>query len=324
MSTSRALASYVTCATDQHFRGDHLKLCVLWYDEVIFETLGRFDQDRFFELLLGNENDARKTIKTLTDFIVPLDRRIGPDAIREVAETHHPGYPRWGDHHENYTYPEPETAAEYAHNALLGRIASEQGVSRFSDGYAIEQAEGRARVAVDAVRLWERVNQDLPCMLQAGMDEKLAMTAAQQFTARAAQAPAPVHLFEMAIPSLNAVPWHRIVELWRSGAIDSLRAKVGSALAQAGSNLEAAKKVLDEVERHAMDAIIERTRPRPLKVAIEAILANIPGLLVNPFSLYFGGRDTVSATKRSKEHGWLYLLRDIRDMGGTKPEATQV
>lgn len=141
------------------------------------------------------------------------------------------------------------------------------------------------------------------------------MTAAQQYGMVGTQAPTPVQLFEMAIPSLVGVPWGRIIELRRNGLMDSLRDKMGAALEQAGTDLNAAKTLLSKVEQDAMDTIVERSRPRPRKVVLEAILANIPKLPANPFSLYYGTRDTVSAMRMKKEFGWLYLLRDIRDAG---------
>ena len=58
--------------------------------------------------------------------------------------------------------------------------------------------------------------------------------------------------------------------------------------------------------------MLERSRPRVKRVAIESILANLPGMAVNPFSLFFGVRDTAEAYKRNQENGWLYLLRDIK------------
>ena len=165
---------------------------------------------------------------------------------------------------------------------------------------------------MDAVRLWDHVNREVPCMLQANPDEKRAMTAAQQFAAKAEEPSTPFSLFEIAIPSLTNVTWNRIVELRRNGYLGALRSKMAEAVERAGASVEAAKKAFDEVEKGVMDDIVELAKPRPRKVSIEAVLANIPGLPVNPASVYFCVRDSVSAVKRSKKFGWLYLLRDIR------------
>lgn len=314
MTTSRALVSNWTAITDDAFRSDHLKLCYLWYDEVLFETIGTYDEARFFECLVGDENNATKTIKELTDIILPLSSRVSRDLIGDVLESEPRGYPRWcSKDYKNYTYPDPENAEQYAHNRLLQSIEAEHGVAHFENVYDIEQAEGRARVAVDAVQLWERVNAEVPCMLQANKDEKLAMTAAQQFSSGMSQSPTPFSLFEIAIPSLFTVSWREIVRFRCDGGLNSLRRKIGDAVQQASTDLNAAKKLFDELEKNAIDNIVEKGRPKVKKVAIESILANIPGMAVNPFGIFFSVRDILSVTKKRKDLGWFYLLRDIKN-----------
>ena len=116
----------------------------------------------------------------------------------------------------------------------------------------------------------------------------------------------------MAVPSLAPVSWRQIVAMRRNGSLEALRARIAEAMTQAGTDIEAARTILGEIETRAVDEIVEGGRPRPRKVAIESILANIPGLPVNPASVFFGARDTISAVKKNNKFGWLYLLRDIR------------
>ena len=147
MTESRTLVSFQTVVTDDQFRSDHLKLCFLWYDEVLFDYIGTFDEARFFDKLLGDVpvRDRRE----ITDVVIPLARRLDSAVIGNVLVRLPSGYPRWGNDYANYDYPEPADAFEFAHNALLRRIESDQGVTRFVNGYDIQQAEGRARGAVD-------------------------------------------------------------------------------------------------------------------------------------------------------------------------------
>lgn len=312
MNTSRALVSHLTSVTDKDFRADHLKLCFLWYDEILIETIGNYDEKRFVERLLQAEPPQRALSHVLSDVIRPLDRQLQEHITGDWRSQAQRGYPRWGKNYENYTYPEPENAEQYAHNYLLGLIAQERGVNRFDDGYDVEQAEGRARIAVDAVTLWEGVNAELPCMFQANQDEKSAMTAAKQFVSASSIQDASFSLLEVAIPSLIDVPWSDIVQFRNNGSLKSLRDKIAQSVASAGADLEAAKSLFDRSEQEAIDAMLERNRPRVKRVAIESILANLPGMAVNPFSLFFGVRDTAEAYKRNQENGWLYLLRDIK------------
>jgi len=254
----------------------------------------------------------------LSDVIRPLDKQLQEHITGDLRSQAQRGYPRWGDNYENYTYPEPENAEQYAHNHLLGLIAKEHGVKQFDDGYDIEQAEGRARSAVDAVALWEGVNAELPCMFQANKDEKSAMTSAKQFVLGSSIQDAPFSLFEAALPSLLDVTWSEVVQFRKNGSLRSLRDKIAQSVASAGANLEEAKSLFGRSEQDAIDEILENSRPRVKRVAIEAILANLPGMAVNPFGLFFGFRDTAAAHKRNQENGWLYLLRDIKKVTGEK------
>lgn len=73
------------------------------------------------------------------------------------------------------------------------------------------------------------------------------------------------------------------------------------------------RNCLTNLKKNAIDSIVEKGRPKVKRVAIESILANIPGMAVNPFSIFFGIRDTLSAAKKQKDIVWLYLLRDIKN-----------
>ena len=316
MNTSRALVSHLTSITDKEFRADHLKLCFLWFDEILIETIGDYDEKRFVEGLLKAEPPQRALSHALSDVIRPLDRELQDYITGDWRSQAQRGYPRWGKNYANYTYPEPENAEQFAHNHLLELIAQEHGVKMFEGGYDVEQAEGRARIAVDAVTLWEGVNAELPCMLQANRDEKSAMTAAKQFASGSSLQDASFTLFEVAIPSLLNVTWSDVAKFRKNGSLRSLREKIAHSVAWAGADLEAAKSLFDRSEQEAIDAMLEHGRPRVKRVAIESILANLPGMPLNPFSLFFGIRDTTGVKKRNRENGWLYLLRDIKRVVG--------
>jgi hypothetical protein len=316
MQQNRALLSGWTAMTDQMLRSDHLKLCFLWYDEILVEPIGEYDESTFIGGLLRAEENERSIAHAMTDVIRPLDRQLQQAIAGDLLTQASRGYPRWGKDFENYTYPEPQTPAEFAHNRMLELIAQEHGVSGFEDGYDIEQAEGRARVAVDAVALWEGVNAELPCMLQAGADERAAMIAARQFTTGPTLDDAPLRLLEMAVPSLCGVSWKDVVRFRSSDALRALRQKLADSVDESEGDVERAKILLQQSEQETLDAMLEVSRPRVKRVAFEAILGNVPGLAVNPFSLYFGARDTVKHYKRQRDSGWFYLLRDIRTTAG--------
>lgn len=312
MEESRALVSGWTAATDEDLRSDHLKLCFLWYDKIIVEPIGKFDEVAFIRGLLGAETGDRSVLHAMSDVIVPLDQKLKEEVTGGLIEQGSRGYPRWGDQWENYHYPEPETPEEFAHNSLLDLIAEELGVKQFEDGYDIQQAEGRARVAVDAVKLWEGVNAEIPCMLQASPDERAAMEAARSFGSPSVITDTSLTLLELALPSLRDVPWSEVVRFSQNRSIRSLRQNISRCAEESGSDIDKARQSFCNLEAEVIDSIIDGSRPRTKRVAFEAVLANIPGLPVNPFSLFLGARDTKHEHQRQRESGWFYLLRDIR------------
>jgi hypothetical protein len=312
MIMPRALVSSATSMVDEDLREDHLKLCFLWYDEVLIETIGAYDERRFFEGLLGAERTQAKLAHALSDVIVPLDRRVSQDVIGDLMTRSGPGYPRWGKDYENYTYPDPENGAQYAHNMLLEHLATERGLARFNDGYDVQMAEGAAGSAVDAVLLWERVNAEMPCVLQTNACERIALTSAQAFSAGSDVSSGPFKLFNAEIPSLRHVSWSQIVAFRKDGSLRSLREKFSSSFEAAGGDAEQTAVLFDQSEQDALDAIVDGSRTNTKQVVIESIVANVPGLPVNPVSVMLGLRDAVRSYKKNSHHGWLYLLRDIR------------
>ncbi len=310
----RALISFVAIATDERLRRDHLKLCCLWYDEVLVER-GRFRGPRkFLERLIGDV--SRRDFHDISDIIVPLEERVSEEITGTRTSRVGDGYPRWGAYRENYDYPDPKDPLEFAHNRLLRSIETEHGVTKF-DVLDAHYAEGRARVAVDSVALWDRVNRYLPCTLQCTADEKVAIEAADSFQATARETTSSERLFEALIPSLEGVNWTEIARLRRQGGFRSLRSKINQAFALGGQDIDNAKKLFSTFEEETATAIIDGARPKVRKVALEAVLGNLPGFPVfNPFGLFFGSRDTGQAIKDSRQRSWFYLLRDVRGLAG--------
>jgi len=49
MSQARTLVSYWAAFSSKKFLVDHLKLCFLWYDETIIETVGDYQRRNFYQ-----------------------------------------------------------------------------------------------------------------------------------------------------------------------------------------------------------------------------------------------------------------------------------
>ncbi|WAE62309.1 hypothetical protein OUY36_01665 [Stutzerimonas sp. R40042] len=291
------------------FREDHLKLAFLWYDEVMFEVLRMDDEETEMSRIVRLDELSRSDVHAITDIIVPLTRRVSKDLRAEITKFDMRGYPRWGKE-ENFTYPNPATPEEYAHNQLLRKISREWGGIP-DDG--VEHAEGRARVAVDAIKLWKDVSHEIPCILQANDDEKAAMKAVCLFEAPPSSNVSSFKLFEASVPSLKSVPWSEIVAIKRKGNYDKLRRAMTEVLASSGANLAVAQEKLYQAEAKASEEIIERYRPSVKSVIAEALWSNIPNIpFVNPVGVYFGVRNVAKEREKAKNYDWYYMLRDVR------------
>lgn len=310
MPPTRALISFAR-ATEDDFRQEEAKLAFLWFEGLIVENLGDFDKDKFVNSLI-DETTSRRDRHLIHDLTATVEEVLGKPSIEErLAKLEH-GYPRWGQNGENYDYPEPENAYDYAHNQLLRAIEIEKGVERFVDGHEIEQVEGRVRVAVDAVGLWDKVNKARSCVLQATLDEDAALKAARSFGRPSGSEALPFHLFNSSIPSLKAVPWNEIIKIKFTGAFDELRQKMSDIAVDADGDLDSARKSLDTHVQEVMDEIVEKAKPRPFLVSMLSIIGNLPFPVANPVGVYTSVRDAASEVKKKDDYNWLYMLRELK------------
>lgn len=308
MDREVALVSTYGAIKDE-YREDGLKLAFLWHDEVMIEILSLDEEDKEIDRLVGLGHLQKGDAMAITDVIVPVTRRVSKDLRKRLTALDFRGYPRWGGG-ENFTYPDPSTPEEYAHNELLRKIGREWGGIP-DDG--VEYAEGRARVAVDAVTMWRDVNQEISCSLQASDDERAAMKAVCLFNAPPKSKFMPYKLFEASVPSLKQVPWSEIVRIKKRGNFDNFRSSMRKMVSDCGGDLEYALKRLKSEEEIAFCEIIERYRPAVKPVLAEALWSNVPNIpFVNPVGVYFGWKNVIAEREKAKRFDWCYILRDVR------------
>ena len=306
MKANRTLVSCWT-SLDRDFCEDQLKLCFIWYDEILVEPILKDSIDPFINRLLGEERPDKRTAYALTDVLKPLDPRHG----RIVSEALGHYYPRWGENQQNCTYPEPACAEEHAHNVVLAQLAVDHGVTRIPGG-AVESAEGQARSAVAAAALWRNVNTILPCMLQAASYEKVAMEALATFNSMAQPADVAATVLQISVPSLRRVSWKDVVHLRQSRHLASLRAQIGRVAAATGDDLESAITMFRALEKDAMDEVLEFAEPKFSGVAIESLATLMPSKIATARGALKAGRDTLVANQREADVGWFYMLREIQ------------
>ena len=302
--------SFVGVAANAEF-DEQLKHLFLWFDEVIFEDIGKYDRKAFLERRIDFEGLKYLDRNLLTETFVPAREAVKLDWDGRFREGLFRGYPRWGAKKENYSYPDPQSPEEIAHNELLRKIEQEYGVSSFDDGYQIEQVEGRARVAVDAVSLWREINKLLPCVMNATPDEEAALSSFQKFHQRE-NAIFPTEIISGSLPNLSLLSWSELLEIKRNSSLAALKRKVKEIIEKSKVDVSSAKKDFASAERELCEEIIDRSRPKPGKALFEGLLGNTPMGIPNPFSIAFSWRTFSHEVAAEEKYGWVYLLRDIR------------
>ncbi|GJD30584.1 hypothetical protein PMNALOAF_1831 [Methylobacterium adhaesivum] len=312
MTGKKVLISF-NRAIDQDFKLEDSKLCFLWFEGLIVEDLGKFDKDAFVNGLVDDAVKKRDR-HIIHDLTQPVSAILEPECLERRLRSLERGYPRWGHEHENYSYPEPENKYEYAHNELLKFIEQEKGVRSITDEIEIQYAEGRARVAVDAVNLWDRINLKESCVLQATDDENIAVKATKSFGISSDVSSISYQLFASQIPLLANVPWNEIIDLKLSRAFVELKEKISDIASVSNGDPVVAQNVLNKTIAEAMDQIVESHRPKTTAVAIMSALGNIPLPGINPFGIYSSVRDVAKEFKKKDDYTWLYMLRDLKKL----------
>lgn len=308
-----ARTTFVSCygAASESFRADRLKLAFLWFDEILFEDIGDTTREGFLARLPEYDTLSEREKGYLLEAVTPVKERVRLDWQRRAIDTLGEGYPRWGENLENYDFPEPETSEQFAHNALLRKIEGELGVDRFVDGYDIQQAEGRARSAVDAVRVWQLVTENVPCVMQALRDEGDALQAMRSFD-RQKDESSPFTLLTTAVPSLLHLSWKNVVELKRKETFGQLRKKMEAIYDASERDMTSALSSLREAERQTTEEIVDRSRPAPGKALIEGVAGNIP-VPGNFLSIVLSLKAFITEANKAERYEWFYMLRDLRE-----------
>lgn len=205
---------------DKTFLNDHLKLCYLWYDEILV--------DNFifkYENVINELNLDEKDISNVTDIILPLEKRVSKYLIEEykhyIVTTKY--YPRWERNEKYYnTYRKPKNSDEYAHNAIINSLKRKYGMD-YDD---FEHFEGKAMFTIGSIKLWNMINNEIPIVLQSNEYERIAIKSKLLFDKKYEKdEKAPFRLFEMYIPSLENVPWAKIVEMKNNSNFFALQKK---------------------------------------------------------------------------------------------------
>lgn len=76
---------------NKEFRNDDLKLCFLWYDELLINTVGDFNEKEYFSKF--SNNLTKKEMHLLTDIFTHLSKIVHSETIYPYGKLDMRGYP---------------------------------------------------------------------------------------------------------------------------------------------------------------------------------------------------------------------------------------
>lgn len=290
------------------------KLNFLWFDRVIVEDLGKKDFGRKF---IQTTSTDEKEKRYLSDVFVPMSDVDGGSIAKRRDEFHFEGYPRWeeGDQHR-YDYPEPEEPRQFAHNALLAYFEKRAGVARFDDGYDIEQAEGAAKTAVDAVRVWALLNNRIPCTIACTPEERLAIDQMLHFASQSAPSIAPSDLVQnvasIVLPDVSVLTWSELIAIKKSGEFGGLREKIIDIYRSRHDYDDAAKAFAAEARQLGRKIVI-KSKPTPIRALVDLVATNLPVGMFNPYSIFVGYKKFLSDCREASANQWVYTLAELEE-----------
>jgi hypothetical protein len=303
------------------------KLYFLWYDHLILEEMRSLvigdrtvpDAElwsRAKSRIIGNESLTIQEQLRFDEVVVPLSSIVNGAIARTRLERAGEGYPRWNDGDTiMYSYPEPETAHEYAHNAILAQLEADHGVVHFS-GPEIEFAEGSAGAAVQNVVTWSEVNKQIGAELIPTVNEKRAISAMLEFARRNEPTVLQVDMIKdvafVTLPDVSFLSWSELIAIKRGGEFRDVRARLIKVATEEPDAVSAVAKFNEEVERLSREIIL-RSKPRPLKALIEMVATNLPVGLFNPYSIFVGYKNFISQSREAASRKWVYTLKDLEN-----------
>ncbi len=292
------------------------KLHFLWFDQLILDGAslqGVFDATRWNDRIsrfTGRSRLERRDHDTIKEHLIDVSAVGGGVITSDWLEELQRGYPRWrkGDAILN-TYPEPQDAFEHAHNVLLSDIARERNVDHF-EGYDAEQAEGKARLAVDNVRTWTRIKAFVPeAELLCGFGEHRAIGSMIDFDLEVSGLDSrTAHSQKIAdriVPDLSEVDWSDVCAIKRDKSFRVIREKVEE-LSRLHADVDEATHEFQRELSRVSKAIVLKNRPRPIRALVEGIATNLPISISAAGSLIASYAKFLSAAHEHSNHAWVY------------------
>lgn len=317
-SRSNVFVSAVQSLPGSNFNATS-KLSFLWFDTIIVEDLGRRQP---IDAIIRDNNISNRERKFVQDVILSVSELADGTIKKNNQEMVLEGYPRWERNGDSYyNYPEPETPQQYAHNELLKHFERMAGVDHIEDGYAVEQVEGSAKVAVDAVRLWALINDRISCTMACSENEHLAVTSMMTFAARntpkLVETDLVSNVAKLMLPDVSKLGWNEIIAIKKHGEFSTLKSKIEE-LYEVNCDYVATAQALADEARRLTRHIAIKAKPKPIRALFDLVATNLPMGPVNPYAIFTGYKKFLNDCQEASEHKWIYTFLDLEERATKK------
>ncbi|RYD81417.1 MAG: hypothetical protein EOP84_11030 [Verrucomicrobiaceae bacterium] len=125
--------------------------------------------------------------------------------------------------------------------------------------------------------------------------------------------------WDVSMPDFEHLTWDDVIELRSSPYLQAFR-EVYAELSMSGRSSDLRQRYHD-----ALGALADEVKPDVRGVTITQILANIPGMFLNPVAIASGADSIGKEMHREAQYGWVFFVRavDKAKKAGLTPTAKQ-
>ena len=294
----RAVMDWYSVATDGLFssRG---KLATLWFEQLVLQV--------------PSEELLTKCISSLRDQGGFSNETA--DMLFQIWKPVHEFIPSW-----TFLSPDSWTNSDpTVSGALIEAI--QQDVRKHYPESAGTYAEAR-EVALggagylDVIEIWTKLNLSTPCTFVANASGEAILRAVIPTPPDNEEFQTFSRIATIPIPDFSKLSWDQVLELRNDRYFQNFR----SALAALRERIAVADdqqvaEIVTELRSKEMERIVRDSEPAVGTAVIKGILGNLPGLPVNPVSMWSSASEIWDNLQRGRMSGWLYFLLKMENVG---------
>ena len=200
---------------------------------------------------------------------------------------------------------------------LCTEIVNEELIKHYGSGAEDDFiAEKVIDSASEGILDWMLLLQGEPCALigdnlEMNIFKKIATDWSSQNALEA-----KTKLLTKKIAPLAWIDWKSILSLRKHSDLVTFRKRLFEISSDPYiANGEDVLKILDDEYNKGLRELAVKNRKGTSGTIVRSVAANIPGLLVNPYSVYLGIKDSVDAYNDNKKYGWLYYMIALDEYG---------